>query len=137
MRTEIGWIAATALLWGAYPLVSRAAGYEGHRAALILMLAGFVPITAMALLDSGTGWPSRGALLKLLGAGLMMGCGLVAFVRVANGPLEASVSIPIVDVAMLLVSAVGAILVFQEPFTLQKGLGIALMLAGIVLIRPT
>jgi drug/metabolite transporter (DMT)-like permease len=136
MKTEILWIGTTALLWGSYPLVSRSAGYEGHRATLILMLAGFVPITLVALADSASGWPSKGALVKLLVAGLMMGGGLLAFIRVSNGPLEASLSLPIVDVAMLLVSAFGAIVAFGEPVTVQKVTGIALLLAGIALLRP-
>jgi drug/metabolite transporter (DMT)-like permease len=137
MKTEYLWIAGTALLWGSYPLVSRTAGYQGHRATLFLMVAAFVPITIAAVLDTGSGWPSRGALWKLLVAGVMMGGGLLAFIRVANGPLDASVSLPILDVAMLLVSAIGAILAFQEPVTLQKLGGIALMVVGIALLRPS
>jgi drug/metabolite transporter (DMT)-like permease len=136
MKSEALWIVATALLWGSYPLVSRAADYQGHRAALILMISGFIPVALMAMLSAEGGWPTKSALVKLLVAGLMMGSGLVAFVRVANGPLEASISIPIIDVAMLLVSAIGAVLVFKEPVTVQKAAGVALLLVGIVLLRP-
>lgn len=137
MRSEYAWITATALLWGSYPLLTRTAGYEGPRAALILMLAGFVPITFFAFLNAEAGWPTREGALKLLLAGFMMGGGLIAFVKVASGGIEASIALPIVDVAMLLVSASGAFIFFSEPVTLQKLLGIALLLAGIGVLRPS
>lgn len=136
MRQEYVWIAATALCWGSYPLVARAAGYQGPRAAFILMLAAFVPIAWLALLDARAGWPVGNAWLKLSIAGVLMGFGLIAFMRVAGGALDASIALPIVDVAMLLVSALGAVWFFAEPLTLQKGLGIALLLGGIALLRP-
>lgn len=136
MRTELLYIALTSICWGGYPLVARSAGHGGPRGTVILMLAGMVPITAAALLAGGDGWPQRDGLLKLLVAGLMMGGGLLAFHALATSPMQASVSIPIVDVAMLLVSALGAILFFAEPFGTQKALGVALLVAGIALLRP-
>jgi drug/metabolite transporter (DMT)-like permease len=137
MRPEYIWIVVTGLFWGAYPLLARTAGYDGPRAAFILMLVGFVPISLFAYLDAEAGWPSRGGAIRLIWAGLMMGGGLIAFVKVAGGGLEASVALPIVDVAMLLVSAVGAMMFFSEAVTLQKLFGIALLLAGIGFLRPT
>jgi drug/metabolite transporter (DMT)-like permease len=69
-------------------------------------------------------------------AGLMMGSGLLAFNRLANGKLDASVSIPVADTAMLLVSAFAAMWFLGEPATARKLVGIALLVAGIVLLRP-
>jgi drug/metabolite transporter (DMT)-like permease len=136
MKTDYLWIVGTALLWGAYPLVTRTAGFDGPRAALILMLVGLVPVAVLSYLPSAAGWPDRQGLIKLVIAGLMMGAGLISFIRVATGALEASIAIPVVDGAMLLVSAIGAILFFAEPLTVQKAAGLALMLAGIGLLRP-
>lgn len=116
--------------------MSRSAGYGGSRGALILMLAGLIPILIGSIADSDAGWPSEIALTKLIGAGVMMGGGLISFHTLANSPMDASVSIPMVDIAMLLVSAIGAIIVFSEPVTVQKISGIALMLAGIAMLRP-
>ena len=100
------------------------------------MLAGLIPILIGSVVATDAGWPSKMALAKLTGAGIMMGGGLISFHTLANSPMDASVSIPIVDVAMLLVSAFGAIIVFSEPLTAQKIGGVALMLAGIAMIRP-
>ena len=136
MRPEYICIIATAILWGGYPLVSRSAGYGGARGALVLMLAGLIPILVGSIVDTDAGWPSKMALAKLIGAGVMMGGGLISFHTLANSPMDASVSIPIVDVAMLLVSALGAIMVFSEPVTAQKVSGISLMLVGIAMLRP-
>jgi drug/metabolite transporter (DMT)-like permease len=138
MRAEYLWIGVVALTWGGYPLVTRAAAQEGPRAALILMLAGLIPIVVAAIRHPTWSAPLPGklALTQLVIAGLMMGIGFVAFYAITVSKMEASVSIPITDVSMMLVSAVGAMLFFAEPVTLQKLGGLALMLAGIALLRP-
>lgn len=138
MRAEYLWIGIVALTWGGYPLVTRAAAQEGPRATLILMLAGLVPIVLAAVRHPtwSAPWPATPALAQLIVAGIMMGIGLAAFHAITVSPMEASLSIPITDVSMMMVSAVGAMLFFSEPLTLQKLGGLALMLAGIALLRP-
>ena len=107
--------------------------------------------SAGLLVVATTAWTLTGALLGVLGtitalpvwtlwpiavAGIMQGIGLMAFVRVATGKLEASVSIPISDVGMLIVTTVGAVWLFQEAMTVQKLIGLGLLVAGIALLRP-
>jgi drug/metabolite transporter (DMT)-like permease len=135
MTLEIVCIALVAICWGGYPLVARASGYGGPLGALILTFAGLVPIVLSVLWEGGAR-PSTGALAKLGIAGLLMGTGLVAFNRLANSPLDASISIPIVDTAMLIVTTLGAIYFFHEAVTAQKVVGLALLVAGIVALRP-
>ena len=66
-----------------------------------------------------------------------MGIGLLAFNALAvSRKLEASVSIPIVDTGMLIVSVLAAVLFFAEPITVEKCVGLALLVAGIVVLRP-
>jgi drug/metabolite transporter (DMT)-like permease len=138
MTRELVLIALVALFWGAYPLVARASGHGGPWGALVLNLAALLPIgLAVALLPGASMRPSPEATLKLGVAGAMMGCGLVAFNLLANSRLEASVSIPIVDTAMLLVTTACAVVFFQEAVTAQKLLGIALLVAGILALRPS
>ncbi|HKC51666.1 MAG TPA: hypothetical protein VKF60_12790, partial [Myxococcota bacterium] len=103
---------------------------------LLLALVSLVPVGAAALW-SGDSAPTRAQLWPLTIAGLMQGVGLLAFVRLATGKLEASIAIPISDVAMLIVTTVGAILFFQESITAQKLAGLGLLFAGIALLRPT
>jgi drug/metabolite transporter (DMT)-like permease len=136
MTLEIVCIALVAICWGGYPLVARASGYGGPLGALILTFAGLVPILLSVLWQGSSERPSPGALGKLGIAGVLMGSGLVAFNRLANSPLEASISIPIVDTAMLIVTTLGAIYFFQEAVTAQKLVGLALLAAGIVALRP-
>lgn len=136
MTVDVACIAIVAVLWGAYPLVARSSGQGGALGTLILSLAGLVPIAA-AVLWGGLGRrPSGDELTRLAIAGVMMGLGLLAFNRLANGKLDASVSIPVADTAMLLVSAAAAIWFFGEPVTARKIAGIALLVAGIALLRP-
>jgi drug/metabolite transporter (DMT)-like permease len=136
MSTDVACIAIVALLWGAYPLVARSSGQGGALGTLILSLAGLVPIAAAVLWGGPGRRPSGDELVRLGIAGAMMGLGLLAFNRLANGKLDASVSIPVADTAMLLVSAVAAMWFFEEPATTRKLIGIGLLVAGIVLLRP-
>jgi drug/metabolite transporter (DMT)-like permease len=135
MASEYLWITLVALTWGSYPLVMRASGYSGAPGSLVLAIASLLPL-GLALLWQGGPRPSGSAVLYLCLAGLLQGLGLAAFLRVASGPLDASVSIPISDGAMLLVTAAGAIVLFGEPLTLQKAGGLALLVAGIALLHP-
>lgn len=137
MRNEYLWIAVVGLTWGGYPLLTRWAGYEGPRATLILMLTSIVPIVIAMLKPSAndTVAPTTLALVKLCGAGVLMGIGLLAFHALMTSPMDASISVPIVDVSMLLISAIGAIVFFGEAITLHKIGGIALLLAGMALLR--
>jgi drug/metabolite transporter (DMT)-like permease len=134
---DFGCIALVALLWGAWPLVARSSGYGGPLGSLILTVFGLIPITLATTLHGAAVRPSSVALTKLAVAGVMMGAGLVAFNIVANSKMEASVSIPTIDAAMLIVSAMGAIYFFAESISPQKVIGLILLLVGIVVLRPT
>jgi drug/metabolite transporter (DMT)-like permease len=138
MKTEAIYITIVALFWGSYPLVARASGIGGPLGALVLTLAALVPIGTAAIWYGAIPRPPTLDLLRLMVAGVMMGIGLVAFNALANSKqLDASISIPIVDTAMLVISVIGAVLFFAEPITAKKLIGIALMLAGIVVLRPS
>ena len=50
--------------------------------------------------------------------------------------MAASVSIPIMDTGMLIVSVLAAVLFFAEPITVKKSVGLALLVAGIAVLRP-
>jgi drug/metabolite transporter (DMT)-like permease len=137
MRYEYICIAVVALTWGAYPLVARASGVGGPLGALILTLTALLPIGAVTLWQGGVVKPESSALIKLSLAGFMMGVGLIAFNAVANSRnMDASVSIPIIDTAMLIVTVVGAMIFFAEPVTVRKLIGVALLVAGIMVLKP-
>jgi len=136
MTLEIVCIALVAACWGGYPLVARASGYGGPLGTLVLALAGLLPITLAVLWQGGVERPSAAAIGKLAVAGLLMGGGLLAFNKLANSRLDASISIPIVDTAMLIVTTLGAIYFFQEAVTARKLAGLALLVAGILALRP-
>jgi drug/metabolite transporter (DMT)-like permease len=137
MRYEYICIAVVALMWGGYPLMARASGVGGPMGALVLTLTALLPIGAATIWQGGAVRPDMAAMLKLSIAGLMMGMGLVAFNAVANSRnMDASVSIPIIDTTMLIVTVIGAILFFAEPLTARKAIGIAMLIAGIAVLKP-
>ena len=137
MRVEFLCIVVVGLFWGAYPLLARAGGLSGPLGALILTLCGLVPIGAAVIWQGDYARPSGLALARTGVAGVMMGIGLVAFLIVTNSRrLDASLSIPLMDMAMLIVTVVAAVAFLGEPLTARKLTGIALLLAGIVVLKP-
>jgi drug/metabolite transporter (DMT)-like permease len=138
MKPELIGIALVAILWGGYPLLTRAAN-SGHAfGALILMSAGWVVIAAATLWQGFEPRPNTAATIKLAIAGAMMGIGLLAFNFVASSRrMDASVSIPIMDTAMLVITFIAAVWFFAEPFTVKKGIGLALLLAGIATLHQS
>jgi drug/metabolite transporter (DMT)-like permease len=138
VRIELLWIATVALCWGAYPLVMRDAKVSSGLGSVALVLIGLVPVAIAARLQGG-GWPRLGTsdVIRLVAAGLMFGIGVVAFNAIATSRrLDASVAIPISDTAMMMVTVVGAIIFFAEPITTRKVIGIGLLVAGILTLKP-
>jgi drug/metabolite transporter (DMT)-like permease len=137
VKPEYWGIAAVALFWGGYPLIARGVGIGGPLGALLLSVVSLTTIAAATLWTGVEVWPAPADMARLAIAGLMMGLGLLAFNAVAaSRNVEASVSIPIMDTAMLVVSVAAAALFFAEPITARKALGLALLVAGIVVLRP-
>jgi drug/metabolite transporter (DMT)-like permease len=137
MRTELICMVIVAFAWGGYPLIARSSGIGGPLGALILTLSALVPSSVMVLWQGAAIRPSPVELNKLVIAGLIMGIGTTAFNFVVNSrQLDASISIPIIDTAMLLVSVVGAVLFFAEPMTARKVIGVVLLIAGIAVLKP-
>jgi drug/metabolite transporter (DMT)-like permease len=135
MLFDYGCIAVVALAWGSWPLFARSSGLGGPLGSLLLMIFGIAPLAVLLQRDFAP--PPAAALGKLAIAGGLMGIGLIAFNLLANAKMDASTSIPIVDAAMLVVTASGAIYFFGEPLSTQKVLGVVLLLAGIALLRPS
>jgi len=137
MRTELICMAIVALSWGGYPLVARSSGVGAPIGALLLTLSALIPIVGVVVWQGTMVRPSSVEIAKLVVAGVLMGIGMAAFNFIANSrQLDASISIPIVDTAMLLVTVVAAIVFFAEPVTAKKVVGIGLLIAGIIVLKP-
>ena len=130
------YVVLVALCWGGWPLVSRSAGETGAAGSLVILLAALVPVGIAAVWEGGA-LPAPQALGRLALAGVLNGAGLVAFHLVTiRRDVEISSVVPVIDTAMLLITALGGVLLFAEAITLQKGIGVALLVAGIFLLRP-
>ena len=138
MKVEYIGIAIVAFLWGGYPLITRAAGGGGILGTFVMMTAGWVTIAIATALQGFGSQLTSGQTLRLAGAGSMMGIGLIAFNWVASSErIAASVSIPIMDTAMMLVTVLAAVWFFGEPLTLRRGIGLALLVAGIATLHQS
>ena len=137
MKPEYWGIAIVALCWGGYPLIARGVGIGGPIGAFLLSAISLSTIFVATLWTGVERWPSPAEMARLGIAGLLMGIGLLAFNAVAaSRNVEASVSIPVMDTAMLVVSVVAAVIFFAEPITVRKALGLALLVSGIFALRP-
>lgn len=135
MRAEYLWITVVAITWGGYPLMARAAGQQGPLGPVLLMLGGLIPVCIAWQVLPAPDTPSQGFPTLLLLAGVAMGIGLTAYHAVLTSPMHASLSIPIINVSMLLVSTVGAVIAFAEPVSIRKLVATALLVAGIALLQ--
>jgi len=137
VKPAYAWIGIVSLFWGGYPLIARGANLPGPLGALILSAVSLTTIAAATWWTGGFAWPAPAAAIRLVVAGAMMGIGLLAFNAVAvSRQIDASVSIPIMDTGMLIVSVLAAVLFFAEPITIKKVVGLALLIAGIAVLRP-
>jgi len=136
MSADWLYIAVVAVFWGGYPLITRLSSINGPQASFLLASVSLAPIAAAMWWSGDTARPTSAQIWPILIGGLMQGIGLMAFVRVATSKLDASIAIPISDVSMLLVTTLGAIAFFAEAVTAQRVVGIALLVTGIVLLRP-
>jgi drug/metabolite transporter (DMT)-like permease len=138
MAAELISMVLVALAWGIYPLVVRATGVSGPLGALILTVSALLPIGIALGVQGDVTRPSNTDSMRLVLSGVIMGVGTTAFNFLVNSrKLEASVAIPVVDTGMLLVTTLGAIWFYSEPVTLRKVIGISLLVAGIVALRPS
>jgi drug/metabolite transporter (DMT)-like permease len=136
MSSIVVCIVAVAVFWGGWPLVARLAGETGIAGSIIMAVMMLISIAAAGMY-TGVTLPSLRATGVLLVAGVMMGIGLIAFYAVSSNPsVELSVVIPVLDTSMLLVSVIGGIWFFGEAVTVRKLIGIALLVIGIVTLRP-
>ena len=136
-QTEWICIVLVGIFWGGYPLVARLSSFGGPFASLVLATLSLFPIALITAWHGDWTGPTRAQLWPVAAAGIMQGIGLVAFLRLATGELEASVAIPISDVGMLIVTTVGAMLFFQESVTVPKLAGLGFLFTGIWLLRPS
>lgn len=117
-------------------LAFRGAGNAGAGPAAILlpvMLVGSV-LTAGQLVCTGGGQPLSGrAWLCILGAGLACWVGNLAQLAAVNRAPNPGAALAIVNASVAVV-AVAAWPLFAAPLSVGKGLGVALCLAGILLV---
>jgi drug/metabolite transporter (DMT)-like permease len=137
LRVEYVCIVLVALTWGGYPVIARSSGVGTPLGALILTVSALLPIAIATIWNGVVVRPTSIELAKLMVAGVLMGTGTTAFNFVTNSRrIEASLSIPIMDTAMMLVTVVAAIVFFAEPVTIKKVVGLLLLVAGIVVLKP-
>lgn len=127
----------TSLVWGGWPLLARSAGEATAISPLILAFFAFIPLCFSAWWQGGGELPEKFSLLKLFIAGLMMGTGLITYNSIMGSKLvDITVSVPIINTAMLAVTVIGGVLFLKEIMTIQKIVGILFLSIGIFLLRP-
>ncbi len=134
------WIAIfmVAITWGGWPLIVRSAGQVGYAGILTVTIFAVAPVL-LASLQQGvasfhgfqmTWW-------KFVISGLLAGGGFIFYNQaLGSSKMEVSTVVPLINSMMIVVTVVGGILFFSETVTLQKVLGVVLLVGGIFLLRP-
>ncbi len=123
----------TALGFGLWPLVARFAALSPIATALFASAGSFVVIVAGMRLPMFTyGQTSGGAVLICLVGGILNGIGFLAYSYIiSNREWNLSLYIPVVVVLMSVITVIGGMVLFHEPVTAQKVVGILLAIAAI------
>lgn len=136
MKTHWLCIITTAICFGGWPLLARAAGKTGTIGTLTMAAMALVPIYAV-LLYQGFTLPSSRTFMILFGAGVLMGTGFIAYnMAISNRSVDVSITVPLISSLMIIVTTSGGRLFFSEALTSQRILGIIFVIAGIILLRP-
>ena len=122
------------LFWGASTLIARYSGAGPYMMAILISFGGL--ITMLPLLPSQDFAATGNKAIAIgIAAGIINGLGLLAFYKLVGGANEGlwelSRVIPIAMVLVPIVVTIGARVVFEEPFTPTKLVGIALACAAI------
>jgi drug/metabolite transporter (DMT)-like permease len=125
---------AVGIFWGASTLIARYSGAGPYMMAILISIGGMITMLPLLPSQSFAATGSRSVAIGI-GAGIINGLGLLAFYKLVGGAndglWELSRVIPIAMVLVPIVITVGARVVFDEPFTPTKLVGIALACAAI------
>lgn len=123
-----------ALLWGGWPLVAKLAN-EHPLNSLIMMMTASIPVLVVAVVTGGMTLSPLPSFKPLFAAGLMIGGGMMVFATVLASPtVDVTVSVPIINTAMMLVTVIGGVIAFNEGMPPQKIMGIGVLMAGIIMV---
>lgn len=137
MGQLLSMIGIVGFCWGFWPLLMRSANVTGPAAAFVLSATAVLPIATLWALQPSSA-PSGADLLKLMIAGLIMGFGMVAFNIAGTSRLAGIGTITSITQALtIVVVVVGSIAWFGEGVTPSKVIGTLLLVAGVLVLRPT
>jgi len=122
--------------FGLWPIIARFAGISSFWIAFLIPLGTLLVVSFEAAPKIAVStWPLYKLLLIGLVAGAINGLGMLAYGRVlANGDLNVSKYVPIVAILSIATAAVGAFILFKEPVTVQKSLGLLFAVAAVWLL---
>ena len=122
-----------AIGFGAWPLIARYASLGGSATALLISLGTLFPVVIglKFLPFAHAQMPIRAILIGLL-AGAVNGAGFLAYSRIiSNRDLDFSVYVPIMVLLSMFVTTAGSVILFGEKISLDKVIGLILMLLSI------
>jgi len=127
-----------ALCWSAAPFVGKISGLNPWVMAILTIVGGLIPMIFLALNQNFSTIGARGISLGLL-AGVINALGIIAWYRLVVGSTEGlwelSSVLPIALILLCVALAIGGRIFFDEPFTVNKVIGIFLAGGAIWFLR--
>jgi drug/metabolite transporter (DMT)-like permease len=134
MDTGLFFAIATAVCFGTWPLITRAAG-DSSSWAMPIVLAACMLTSFVARIGAKDAFPGRTAVAILVAAGIVNGLGALAYGRLITSTSQSMSALPSAALtAMIVVMAVGGFVFFKEAVTPSKLVGLALAAAGCYLL---
>lgn len=125
---------ATALCFGTWPLITRAAGDQSSWA-MPIVLAACMLTSLLGRIGAKDAFPTTTAITILVAAGIVNGLGALAYGRLITSTSQSMSALPSAALtAMIVIMAFGGFLFFKEAVTPSKLVGLVFAAAGCYLL---
>jgi uncharacterized membrane protein len=137
MNNAFTYALLSGVLFGLWPSIARTAGSTSTNTSLIVSAVTFLLLTGYMLFKNQTGdliGADSAAIWKLALAGLVNGAGILAYGILVNWQgdgIEISKLVPLSVGIMIISSFISGVLMFNEPITATKIVGVLLLGGGI------
>ncbi len=130
MDSGLFYCIATALCFGSWPLITRAAGDTSSWAMPIVLIACMLT-SFLARIGAKDAFPTKTAVLILVTAGVVNGLGALAYGRLITSTSQSMSALPSAALtAMIVFMAFGGFVFFKEAVTPTKLVGLAFASVG-------
>ena len=123
------------LCFGGWPIIVRATTLSTNWIAVSISFGALIVVIGV-MMKTGTIMPSVKNLLIGLMAGIINGFGFLVYAKlIGTKSIQLSVALPLVAVTLVIFVALAGILIYKEPITFKKLIGLMGAITAVILLR--